>query len=401
MRHDRAAAAVGIGPPGLRRVRTGTRATRPPSSSGRSEPNRLFASEVEELEPGRALDLACGEGRNAVWLADRGWRVTGIDFSDVALAKAERLAQSRGVEVDWVLADVVEHEPQRRGVRPRGDPLPPAAARGARACAATAPAAAVAPGGTLIVLGHDTTNLDRGPRWPEGRPRALHARGRRRGARRAPGRARGEGAPDRSRSTGTRRSRSTRSSVPADRAEPDYRSRHATSARARGQLAARSVRRRRPRGHHDRVDRRWARDHGSRRGTARESVARRPDALGLPGYALGLPGERGSGRCGPDAPLVRAQAARDPRGRARRPFLREHPVRSRTGADGLRARRHDAEPPAGAQGVRVAEAHGAAAPAGRHVAAAAALRGRAGRAPERRHGLRAAARAPKQGRVAP
>ena len=79
-----------------------------------AEPNRLFASEVEALEPGRALDLACGEGRNAVWLADKGWRVTAVDFSDVALAKAERLAASRGVEIEWVLADVLDYEPERR-----------------------------------------------------------------------------------------------------------------------------------------------------------------------------------------------------------------------------------------------------------------------------------------------
>jgi 2-polyprenyl-3-methyl-5-hydroxy-6-metoxy-1,4-benzoquinol methylase len=50
-----------------------------------AEPNRLFAAEIAGLEPGRALDLACGEGRNAVWLAEQGWRVTAVDFSDVAL----------------------------------------------------------------------------------------------------------------------------------------------------------------------------------------------------------------------------------------------------------------------------------------------------------------------------
>ena len=76
-----------------------------------AQPNRLFATEVERLGPGRALDVACGEGRNAVWLAERGWHVTGVDFSDVALAKAAELAASRGVEVDWLLADVLDHEP--------------------------------------------------------------------------------------------------------------------------------------------------------------------------------------------------------------------------------------------------------------------------------------------------
>ena len=79
-----------------------------------AEPNRLFAAEVGGLAPGRALDLACGEGRNAVWLAERGWQVTGVDFSDVALAKAAELAASRGVEVEWVVADVLDYEPEPR-----------------------------------------------------------------------------------------------------------------------------------------------------------------------------------------------------------------------------------------------------------------------------------------------
>jgi SAM-dependent methyltransferase len=123
-----------------------------------AEPNRLFAAEVAGLEPGRALDVACGEGRNAVWLAERGWQVTAVDFSDVAVGKGARLAESRGVEVDWVVADVLEYEPEReafdlvlvlylqlphdellRALHHAGD--------------------AVAPGGTLFVLGHDTTNL--------------------------------------------------------------------------------------------------------------------------------------------------------------------------------------------------------------------------------------------------
>lgn len=64
-----------------------------------SEANRFLAAEAEGLAVGRALDLACGEGRNAVWLAQRGWQVTGVDFSQVGLDKAARLAEQRGV---WV-----------------------------------------------------------------------------------------------------------------------------------------------------------------------------------------------------------------------------------------------------------------------------------------------------------
>ena len=69
-------------------------------------PNLRFASEVADLEPGRALDVACGEGRNALWLAERGWSVTGIDFSEVAINKARQIAGRRGVTVDWLVEDV-------------------------------------------------------------------------------------------------------------------------------------------------------------------------------------------------------------------------------------------------------------------------------------------------------
>src|SRR6266545_1266983 len=75
------------------------------------EPNRFLVAEVEGLAPGRALDLACGSGRNAVWLAARGWTVTGVVFSDVALGQAQGLAAERGVDVGWVEADVLEWEP--------------------------------------------------------------------------------------------------------------------------------------------------------------------------------------------------------------------------------------------------------------------------------------------------
>ncbi len=130
-----------------------------------AEPNRRFASEVEGLEPGRALELACGEGRNAVWLAEQGWRTTGVDFSDVALSKAAQLAASRGVEVEWVAADVLEYEPERRAfdlvavlyLQLPHDEL-------VRALGAATEA--LAPGGTILVLGHDTTNLTEGHGGP-------------------------------------------------------------------------------------------------------------------------------------------------------------------------------------------------------------------------------------------
>ena len=68
------------------------------------EPDPTLVREVAGLTPGRALDLATGDGRNAIWLAARGWRVTAVDFSGVALDRARTSARSVGVEVDWLRA---------------------------------------------------------------------------------------------------------------------------------------------------------------------------------------------------------------------------------------------------------------------------------------------------------
>lgn len=80
-----------------------------------ADPNRFVAEAFGEVEPrGRALDLACGEGRNTIWLAERGWKVTGVDFSRVAIERARRLAARRGVEVTFIEADVTTWLPEPR-----------------------------------------------------------------------------------------------------------------------------------------------------------------------------------------------------------------------------------------------------------------------------------------------
>jgi len=125
------------------------------------EPNRFLLAEVELLPAGRALDLASGEGRNAVWLAERGWEVTGVDFSNVGLDKARRLAEARGVSAQWELADATEYAPSGAAfdlVIVMYLHLPAAQRRAAFANAA----AAVAVGGTLLVVGHDITNPNKG-----------------------------------------------------------------------------------------------------------------------------------------------------------------------------------------------------------------------------------------------
>jgi SAM-dependent methyltransferase len=73
------------------------------------EPNPLVEESLGDLPPGRGLDVAAGEGRHALWLAARGWRMTAVDFSSVGLDKGRAVAAERGLAVEWVLADVYEY----------------------------------------------------------------------------------------------------------------------------------------------------------------------------------------------------------------------------------------------------------------------------------------------------
>ena len=71
-----------------------------------TEPNRFVAEALGRREPiGRALDLACGEGRNAIWLAKQGWQMSAIDYSDVAVERGRQLATAEAVDVDWICED--------------------------------------------------------------------------------------------------------------------------------------------------------------------------------------------------------------------------------------------------------------------------------------------------------
>ena len=134
-----------------------------------TRPNQFVAAELADLPPGRALDLAAGEGRNTVWLAERGWQVTAVDFSRVGLEKGRKLSAARGVDearVDWIVADLRDFEPDRDfydlvliaylQVSPE-----------LRATVMARAAAALAPGGTAFVVGHDLTNLTEGTGGPQ------------------------------------------------------------------------------------------------------------------------------------------------------------------------------------------------------------------------------------------
>ena len=132
-------------------------------------PNQFAAAELAGLTPGRALDLAAGEGRNSVWLAERGWSVTAVDFSRVGLEKGRKLGAARGVgdsQVDWVVADLSAYEQAREAFElVLIAYLQVTAALRARVLAGAA--AALVRGGTLLVIGHDLANLTEGVGGPQ------------------------------------------------------------------------------------------------------------------------------------------------------------------------------------------------------------------------------------------
>ena len=136
------------------------------------KPNRFLVAETEELAPGRALDLACGEGQNAIWLAQRGWHVTGVDFSEVAIEKARARGAEAGVEVELLCADLREYEPES-GAYDLVVILYLHVFAPERALILERAAAALAPGGTLVLVGHDLLNLTAGVGGPSD-TRLLH-----------------------------------------------------------------------------------------------------------------------------------------------------------------------------------------------------------------------------------
>jgi SAM-dependent methyltransferase len=117
------------------------------------QPNGALVAEVAGATPGRALDVGCGEGADALWLARRGWHVTALEVSAVALERAAAHAQDAGADVSWVHAGLVE-----AGLPPASFDLVsaqyPALLRTPDAAAERALLAAVAPGGVLLVVHH-------------------------------------------------------------------------------------------------------------------------------------------------------------------------------------------------------------------------------------------------------
>lgn len=128
-------------------------------------PNAWVAATVASLDPGVAVDLGAGEGRNAIWLAERGWEVTAVDFSPVGLATGASKATEKGLDIEWVTAHATAWvSPQLVDLvvvaylQLPADPL---------ALAIGNAASYLAPGGTLALVSHDRENTVGGPQDPE------------------------------------------------------------------------------------------------------------------------------------------------------------------------------------------------------------------------------------------
>ena len=129
------------------------------------EPNAWIAQAVGHLNPGSAVDLGAGEGRNALWLASLGWEVTAVDFSSVGLQTGASRAASLGLDIEWVTADATTW------VSPSEVDLVVAAylqlPAEQVALALGNAIGYLAPGGTIAVIGHDVDNLTRGVGGPQ------------------------------------------------------------------------------------------------------------------------------------------------------------------------------------------------------------------------------------------
>ena len=122
-------------------------------------PNQFVAA-LDTLPPGRAVDIACGEGRNAIWLASLGWDVTGVDFSPIAIDKARALSGA----VEWTVADALTWTGSGYDLAVLAYLQLPAQER--RRAVRNAWASLV-PGGRLFVVAHDSTNLHEGTGGPQ------------------------------------------------------------------------------------------------------------------------------------------------------------------------------------------------------------------------------------------
>ncbi|MBG6189959.1 SAM-dependent methyltransferase [Arthrobacter sp. CAN_A212] len=139
---------------------------RPAAWSG--QPNPQLVAEAVDLTPGTALDIGSGEGADAIWLARRGWTVTAVDISEVALTRGAAMAaadEDSAARITWDRQDLLRWAPQELSfdlVTAQFLHLPKAE----REPLFTRLAAAVAPGGTLLIVGHHPSDMESGAHRP-------------------------------------------------------------------------------------------------------------------------------------------------------------------------------------------------------------------------------------------
>ncbi|GAA2602147.1 methyltransferase domain-containing protein [Actinomadura fulvescens] len=127
------------------------------------QPNVQLVAEVADLPPGTALDAGCGEGADAVWLAERGWRVTAVDYSRTALERGATHDPTKSVE--WVQGDAGTWEPGRRFDLVTSHYAHPGGSQ--REALFTRLAGMVAPGGTLLIVSHHPSDMETRPHAPQ------------------------------------------------------------------------------------------------------------------------------------------------------------------------------------------------------------------------------------------
>lgn len=127
-------------------------------------PNQFVVSEIDSMAPGRALDVACGEGRNAIWLREKGWQVSATDFSPIAIEKAQARGLELGLDIDFQVADATKelkgsydlilfaylHLPQEQLAK-----------------ALQLAQEALAVGSSILIIGHDLRNIEEGVGGPQ------------------------------------------------------------------------------------------------------------------------------------------------------------------------------------------------------------------------------------------
>jgi SAM-dependent methyltransferase len=131
-------------------------------------PTTLLPESVAGWRQGRALDLATGDGRNAIWLAQNGWKVTAVDFSAEAIASARRHARDAGVEINWQCADVTGWltDPTHDSLYDLITIIYLHISHAELTAAISLAQTLLAPDGHLLVIGHDVENIGSGTSGP-------------------------------------------------------------------------------------------------------------------------------------------------------------------------------------------------------------------------------------------